>query len=441
MVPGPPPLTPPFARGGNDNGIPAQSLATSGNAIEPIDESTPVPVPEPTPLAIQYHRSGTLLWVFARVWDIAVPLVLLVTGLSARMRDIARRIGKFWYFTVGIYAILFLAIVFLVDLPLRYYAGFVRAHAYGLSNQTFARWFGNSLKGLAVEMAGVFVFAWVPFYVIRRLPKTWWLVTGLLMVPFLAFQVWIDPIWIEPLFNDFERLADSRPANAAKPGVDRQALERAILALAEKSGITADKVYVVNKSVDTGTVNAYVVGLLGTHRIVLWDTTLEKLDEREILAIMGHEMGHYVLGHVVWTILASSVIWIAGLYWTDRAGRWVIARYHRRLGVDSLADVASTPLLLVLMGLSSIALAPPALAYSRYHEHEADRFSLDLTHMNHSTARAFVDIQRENLAVPRPTLIEKLWRSSHPSLAERIEFCNDYRAWVNEAKAAKTPRP
>jgi STE24 endopeptidase len=422
-----------------ETGVAAAKSSTPRPPI--VDESTPVPVPEPTPLAVQFHRSGNVLWIFARLWDIAVPLVLLVTGLSAKMREFARRIGKLWYFTIGIYAVLFLLVLFLVDLPLRYYAGIVRAHAYGLSNQSFGRWFGNSLKGLGVDMVGVFLFAWVPFFVIRWLPKSWWLVTGLLMVPFLAFQVLIEPIWIDPLFNEFSQLSESRPTDAARPGVDRKALERAILALAERSGISADKVYVVNKSVDTSTVNAYVVGLLGTHRIVLWDTILDKLDEREILSIMGHEMGHYVLGHVVWTILMSSFVLVAGLFWTDRAGRWVIARYRDRLGFDSLADVAAAPLLLVLMGISSIALAPPSLAYSRFHEHEADRFSLDLTHMNRSTALAFVDIQRENLAIPRPALVYKLWRSTHPSIAERIDFCNDYRPWETRVNPAKSPRP
>lgn len=430
---------PPLARGGTHVGSP--SARTREGARDEADESTPLPVPEPTPLAVQFHRSGDLLWVFARVWDLAVPSVLLFTGFSARMRDFARRIGRFWYFTVGIYAALFLLILFAVDLPLRYYAGFVRAHAYGLSNQSLARWFGNALKGLGIDVVGVFLFAWVPFFVIRRLPRTWWLVTGLLMVPYTAFVVLISPIWIDPLFNDFQRLSDSRPTDAARPKVDRKALEHAILALAERSGIAADKVYVVNKSVDTVTVNAYVVGLLGTHRIVLWDTMLDTLDEREILAVMGHEMGHYVLGHVVWTILTSSIVVVAALFWTDRAGRWVIARYRRRLGFDSLSDVAATPLLLVLIGLSSIVLGPPALAYSRHHEHEADRFSLDLTHANRSTARAFADIQRENLAIPRPGLLDKLWRSTHPSIAERIEFCNEYKPWVTEANSVRSLRP
>ena len=192
---------------------------------------------------------------------------------------------------------------------------------------------------------------------------------------------------------------------------------------------------------DTKTANAFVTGLFGTKRIVLWDTLLRDFDEREVLVVMGHEMGHYALNHVAWGILLSSTLVVAGLFWTDRAGRWLLRRYSRRFGFDSLGDVAATPLLIVLLGLSMAALGPFALAYSRHDEHEADRFALDLTHMNRSAARAFADFQRENLGVPDQTLVDRLWRSTHPSAAERIEFCNTYRPWTAAVNAAERAAP
>ncbi len=420
---------------------PEPAVVLSSESVD-VDESTPVPIPEPTPRAVAFHRSGNVLWVFARLWDIAVPFGLLVTGASAKGRDLAKRIGRNWFFTVGIYVVVFLLIVFLLDLPLRYYAGYLRLHEYGLSRQSFGKWFGNSVIHLLIDMLGAFLVAWVPFLLIARFPRSWWLVTSLLMIPFLAIVMLITPVMIDTLFNDFRPMSQvvDKPnrSEAVKP-IDRRALEARILELAGRAGIRAEQVFEVNKSVDTVAVNAYVTGLLGTHRIVLWDTMLAKLDEKEIVAIMGHEMGHYVLGHVGWTIVMSSVIVLAGLFFTDRVGRRLVARYHRRFGFDSLADVAATPLLLVLIGLSSTALAPVAMAYSRFHEHEADRFSLELTHMNRSSARAFADLQRENLGVPRHAWIYKIWRATHPSIAERIGFCNEYRPWAVSAVSA-SPR-
>lgn len=402
---------------------------TAGVEVGDDDERAPLPVPEPSPLAVRYHVTGQYFWAFGRFWGLAVPLALLVTGASARLRDLAGRVGGGWYLGVGVYVLLLLAVVYLAELPLAYYAGYVRQHEYGLSRQSFGRWFGNSLKSLGVDMVGGFCFAWVPFLLIRKAPRVWWLIVSALFVPFLGFVTLVAPIWVEPLYNHFGRMKDP-------------VLERKILELAGRAGISGGRVFEVDKSVDTRAANAYVTGLFGTKRIVLWDTLLRDFDEREVLAVMGHEMGHYALGHIAWSVVLSSAVVLAGLFWTDRAGRWLVARYHGRFGFTSLADVAAAPLLLVLLGLASTALAPLALAYSRHHEHEADRFALDLTHRNRSAARAFAHLQRENLGVPRQTLVDKLWRSTHPSVAERIEFCNTYRPWEarGEARWARPSR-
>ncbi len=227
------------------------------------------------------------------------------------------------------------------------------------------------------------------------------------------------PVWIDPLFNDYETLNNPK-------------LEAALLDLAAHAGIPGSRVFEVKKSVDTNALNAYVTGLFGTKRIVLWDTLLAKLNDREVLAVMGHEMGHYVLNHIPKSVVMGAFGVLASLFWVDRAGRRLIARFRARFGFDSLADVAATPLLLVLMAVSSLVLGPIGLALSRYHEHEADRFALDLTHANRSAAHAFVTLQRENLSVPRLHWLETIFRSSHPSIAARIEFCNSYHPWRSE---------
>ena len=122
----------------------------------------------------------------------------------------------------------------------------------------------------------------------------------------------------------------------------------------------------MNKSVDTKAVNAYVTGVFNTKRIVLWDTLIARLDEKELLVVMAHEMGHYVLGHLTRSILLSSLVILAGLFFVNVVGRRLIAHYSHLLGFDSLADIASVPLVLMLIRLSSLALTPVAFAYSRF---------------------------------------------------------------------------
>lgn len=402
------------ARGGESgSGRPGARAASPSGGVD-RDETSPLAVPAPDALAVRYHDSGLWLWGFAQFWAFVVPALLLFTGVSSRLRDAARRVGRGWFLTIGIYCLFYGLIVFAIDLPLAYYHGFVRQHAYGLSNQSPGRWFGNTLKGLAVELTGGFLFLWVPYLLIARSPRRWWLSTTLLSLPFSFFVMLIAPVWIDPLFNDFGPMKDKE-------------LERKIDALAGRAGISGGDIFEVNKSVDTKALNAYVKGFLGTKRIVLYDTLLDQLDDREVLAVMGHEMGHYALGHVTRSILLASIVVLMSLLLVDRVGRRLIARYSGRFGFDTLSDVASVPLLVILLQASTFLFSPIALAYSRYQEHEADCFAIELTGTNHSAARAFAKLQRENLGVPWQSPLEKIFRATHPSIGERIEYCNRYR--------------
>jgi len=376
----------------------------------------PVPVPQPSEKAMRYYRSGNVLWAIDVLWGFAVPCLLLFTGFSARLRDAARRIGRNRFFTIAVYGVLFTLVTFVLDLPLAWYADFVRQHAYGLSDQTAAKWWSDAFTGLGIGCLFTALTLWFPYWLLRKSPRRWWLYTGLAVAPLLAFVLFVTPIWIEPLFNDFRPMKD-------------KALEAQILALADRAGIEGSRVYEVNKSVDTKTVNAYVTGFQNTKRIVLWDTTLAKLAPNEVLLVMGHEMGHYVLGHVPQSIALGTALALLGFWVIHRTAGGLIARYRGRFGFSELADVASLPLIVLLFSLVGFAVSPAILAFTRHEEHEADRFGLEITRDNHGCATAFVKLQQENLSNPRPGLLYKLWRSSHPPLGERIDFCNEYRPW------------
>ncbi len=388
-----------------------ESVQTHGDR----DEAA-VPVPQPSEKALRYYRSGNVLWAVDLVWGIFIPCLFLFTGFSARIRDWARKLGRKWFFVVGIYITVFLLINFVLDLPLSYYEEFVREHAYGMSNQTLSKWLSDSLKSLMVGIIGGFLFLWIPYLLLNKSPRRWWLYISLLSVPFLFFVMLISPIWIDPLFNQFGPMKD-------------KALESRILALADRADIGGSRVYEVNKSVDTKAIDAYVTGFLGTKRIVLWDTILARLNDKEILVVMGHEMGHYVLHHVIKGIAFASLLILITLYFAYRLTNGLIDRFKSRFGFETLSDIASLPLLLLLVSVFSFLVSPVALAYSRHQEHEADRFALEITRDNYDAAQVFIKLQEENLGVPRPGWFYKLWRSSHPPIGERIDFCNEYKPW------------
>ena len=176
------------------------------------------------------------------------------------------------------------------------------------------------------------LFLWVPYLLLRKSPRRWWLYTAAAAIPFIVVANLVAPIWIAPLFNRFEPMQD-------------KALETRILALADRAGIEGSRVFEVNKSVDTKTLNAYVAGLWQTKRIVLWDTIIARMDDRELLFVMGHEMGHYVLGHIWQLVALSSLLILVLLYAAYRTMGAIVARWgapvrvlrHRRCGVAAVA--------------------------------------------------------------------------------------------------------
>lgn len=394
----------------------AAGRAWASDAPAPDAAEAPVPVPEPTPRAVAFYRSGHVLWATGVAWSLLVPAALLATGLSARLRDRVRLVVGRRTLTVPLFVAAYVALTALLRLPLVYYAGFVRPHEYGLSRESLGDWAADELKELGLLMALAVPAVTAMYGLLRRYPRTWWLLTGLLAFPLLLFLATIKPIWVDPLFNRFGPMRD-------------RALEARILALADRAGIDGGRVFEVDRSRQTTTLNAYVTGLLDTKRIVLWDTIVDRLDDDELLAVMGHEMGHYVLNHVVLGLAVSGGLILVGLGFVHVAAGRLARRWSGRFGFDRPSDIASLPLLVLLAHVANLALTPAGFAFSRHLEREADRFALELTRDNRAAARSFVELQRENLGYPRPGPLYRLWRSTHPSLGDRIDFANTYRPW------------
>jgi STE24 endopeptidase len=376
-----------------------------------------VAVPEPSALALRYHRSGNVLWAAATVLDLLLPAALLLTGFSARVRRTAERLTRARRFaTIAVYAVAYVLIQALVFLPLSWYAGYLRQHAYGLSTETAAGWLGDWAKAVAISGVVAALLLWIPYWLLRISPHRWWLWTGLLTAPLTVFAMIVMPVYIAPLFDDYGRMRD-------------QALEQRIARLAARAGIPNSRIYEVRKSDETRKVNASVTGFGGTKRIVLWDTLVDRLRPDEVEFVVGHEIGHFVLRHTLAVIIVATLLVTVSLWVVHRVAGWLIARFRLRFGFDRLEDVASLPLLALVGSVVMLAAAPAALALSRWQEREADRFGLEITRDNSAAARAFVRLQEDNLAVPRTGLLFQLWRGSHPDLADRIEFANRYHPW------------
>ena len=373
-------------------------------------------LPEPTAEALRYYNSGNILWILQQVWGWIIPFLFLITGFSGKLGHFAEKWGKKWFFAIALYLILFIPIFYFLNWPLDFYESYLRQHEYGLSTQTLGRWWDHYLKGIAVTIISAISFVWIFYLLLKKSPKRWWFYSGIAASILSFFLVFVQPIWVAPLFNHFGPMKDKQ-------------LEQQILSLANKAGISGARVFEVDKSQDTKAMNAYVTGFGKTGRIVLWDTTIQGLSQDQILFVMGHEMGHYVLHHIWWQLLYFAALSFLIFYITYRICNYLMARYHHHFQFSHLSSIASLPLLLLVTGVLSFLSIPLTNYISRCMEHEADRFGLEITQNNQAAGESFLVLQRENLGNPRPGIIYRIWRGSHPSLQQRVDFFNHYCPW------------
>jgi len=385
----------------------------------PAFADEPLAVPQPTPEALAYHHGEDLFWLADQALGLILPAIILFTGWSAGIRAWAGRVtGGRWYPTLALYAAIFVVISAIVELPLSYERDFVFAHAYDQSNQTMGKFLHDQGFGLIVQVIIMALVIWIPFLLIRRSPKRWWLWSTIALTPVMIVGIVLAPIFISPLFNTFTPLPDGD-------------LKTRIEAEVARAGLDHPNILKMDRSTDSKTFGAYVTGLGGTARIVIYDTALTALDDQEILFVVGHETKHYLLDDVWKLVGLDVVLMLIGFFAVDRLARAAIRRWSGPFGFTELSDPAALPLLLIVFGLVSLVATPVLNAASRHIEHEADRFGLEITQDNHAAASAFLKRNNEAMGVPYPGWLERTFRLDHPSLGDRITFANEYHPWAD----------
>jgi STE24 endopeptidase len=371
--------------------------------------------------AVLYQRSAYTLGLFGLVWHGLGIWLLLRTGLSARWRDgvyrSARRSPPRYgkappLYAVALFVMTYLVFILVWTLPIGL-AGLALEHRFGFSRQTVGGYFVDDLRGLLFN-AILVPLIWGAYWLRARSPRRWWLIVWACTLPLLCIQMVVQPVVVAPLYNHFTPLP---------PGPLRDKL----LALASQASITHARVFVADTSRRTTHVNAYVTGIGPTTRIVIEDTALQTLPEDQLLAMMGHEMGHYVEGHI-WVSLVVGAAG-AGVF------LWLLAqlvprlayRTRRRYGLHGAWDLAALPLVMLTLFVLLEAQLPVANALSRYLEHRADTFGLRTTGLNDATARLFVGFAERDYADPDPPRVLHLWFGTHPTLSERIDYARHFR--------------
>jgi STE24 endopeptidase len=360
-----------------------------------------------------YFEGGYWLQLWDFLYGLGVAALLLGTGLSARLRDTVERWTRFRFLQAILYTVGYSLLVALLTFPLALYEGFFREHRYGLSNQSFGEWMGESAKGMAVGLilGGLAVAALYAAF--RKAPRTWWLWGAGLTITFLVLGVLIAPVFIAPLFNTYSELEDPT-------------LRGSILSLARANGIPADHVYVFDASKQHNRVSANVSGLGRTMRISLNDNLLNRASPEGVEAVMGHEIGHYVLNHVYESILFFGVVLFLGFAFLRWGFGWALARWGERWRVRGIADLAGLPLLVAVLSVYFFLMTPVLNTYIRVNEAEADLFGLNSARQPDGFAEVSLMLSEYRKLAPGP--IEEWIFFDHPSGRNRILMAMRWKA-------------
>jgi Zn-dependent protease with chaperone function len=392
--------------------------------------------PEKRQQALAYSRERYVLYFVGVGFALGIYFLLWRSGLAQWFRNIAQRASGRHFLQCLIFVPIFCAVAALLELPLDYYSGFVLEHRFGLSTQGFASWLFDWGKNFALSTAMMVFLIWILYAIIRRSPQHWWFYFWLVTIPVTLGIILLQPLVVDPLFFKFTPLENSRPELVEEI---EQMLGRAELQ------IPSTRIFEMNASSKTNAIDAYVTGLGASKRVVIWDTTLEKMSPDEILLVVGHETGHYALEHIPKEFaliqMVALVFIVAGFIAVTR----MIRRWGPRTGLEGAGDLASLPLMFLILTAMYFLSSPAICAISRYYEHQADQYGLEVSYgvvkdPNAAEARALQVLGEGDLADPAPSPFIKFWLYSHPPLSERIQFALSYKPWA-EGKPLELVRP
>jgi STE24 endopeptidase len=407
----------------------------SGPSSVPAASAQPQPAPPQkitkyTLAPDRYQKAHNLAKIHFRfaiisfVYGLVVLWLILRWRLSAKYRTLAESKFSKRFLQALLFSPLVILTIDVVELPTGIYENWV-SRRYGLSVQGWGSWFWDWTKGELLSVILGIILIWLLYSVIRKSPRRWWFYFWLVSLPILLLVFFLQPLVIDPLFHKFEPLAQKDPALTAN-------LEKLVQRAGEN--IPPERMFWMNASEKTTAIDAYVTGFGASKRIVVLDTTIAKATTPEIVFVAGHEMGHYVLGHVPKGLTFFAVLLLVFFYLVYRSIGWVLARWGAKWDVRGVDDWASLPALLLLLSIFFFIANPIGSAYSRYQEHQADQYGLEVTHgltpdSGQVAAQAFNLLGDVDLADPEPNSVDVFLFYSHPSIPDRVQFALTYDPW------------
>jgi STE24 endopeptidase len=363
-------------------------------------------------LSEEYSKIKNLLFFLSTPYEWLFYFLILILGASRAFERWSEATSKFRILQTAIYLFWLSLLSNVVIFPFQYISYRI-SRAYDISTQSFSEWMKDELTDFWVNYLTMFIIITVLYWLIKKFPKRWWLAAWALSVPFSIFMMFIQPVLIDPLYNDFTPLKD-------------KVLEEKILDIADRANIPADHVYEVDMSSKTNALNAYVTGVGSNSRIVLWDTTINKMSEKEILFVMAHEMAHYVEKHIYIGIALYLVFSFFGLWIAAKLMSHFVRKHGDDIKVNKVSSLSSLPLFLLITSMLMFTISPFSNLISRYQETRADRYAIEMTGDKEAAISSFQELSKVGLSQVNPPMLVKVFRYGHPTMLERLIMLQEY---------------
>jgi STE24 endopeptidase len=404
----------------------ASSASTSPEAQTPRHVTAYTLPPDLYKKAHDKSQIDFRLQLIGFIYGLIVLWIILRWKLAAKYRDWAEKASGRRFLQALIFSPLLLITSAVLGLPLDIYSETIEKK-FGISVQAWSSWSWDWIKAQLISIVVFTILIWILYMVIRRSPRRWWFHFWLVSLPIVIFIFFISPWVIAPLFNKFEPLQQKEPKLTA-------ALEQMVQRAGED--IPPERMFWMGAGEKTTALNAYVTGMGSSKRIVVYDTTIAKMNAQQIVFVAGHEMGHYVLYHVYKLIGSFALVLLLLFYLGYRSIGWVLARWGEGWEIRALDDWASLPALLLLLSIFAFLANPLLNAISRHYEHQADQYGLEVTHgltpdSSQVAAQAFQILGEVNLADPDPNPLDVFLFYNHPSIPSRVQYSLTYDPWAH----------
>ncbi len=364
-------------------------------------DSTPTPVDSPE--SRRYNRVKRWLGVADFGLGLLLLVLLLATGWSGTIRDLALRGASSNYsFAVFLYVLMLMLISRALGFPIDYY-GFRLEHRYHLSNQRLRSWLWDEFKGTLVGLVFATIVVELLYLLIRHV-QHWWFAAWALFLGLFVLLAQLAPVVLFPIFYKFEPM-------------ENEELRRRLVLLSERAGTRVRGVYKWKLSEKSKKANAALTGLGATRRIILADTLLDHYSDDEIEAVLAHELGHHVYRHIFKSILVQAGITLAGFYVANEVLRYAVERGNM---FETMSDFANLPLLVLVATVLSFLLMPALNAYSRFNERQADRYCFQSVANVEPFISSMNKLAEQNLAEKTPSRWVEWFFHSHPAIAKRV---------------------